>query len=171
MCACRAGSGWRRRSVWVNVAAMRVTSLGLLLVASALHSGCSSQMQAEGQGLGSLRMELAATVEGVDYRLRAAVFDVQGPVHVSLASELDSEATALVASVPGGDYVVSLADGWQLEREDAGGPVVVAATLLSPNPSEPIRVTPGATAPVPLQLSTDGVSLSLGGLAPLLPIP
>jgi hypothetical protein len=149
---------------------MRVLSC-LLLVAGALPSGCSSQMQPDGPGLGSLRMDLAATVEGVDYRLRAAVFSLQGPVHVSLASELDSDATALVAAVPGGDYVVSLADGWLLEREDVEGPVAVAATLLSPNPSEPIQVTPGATAAVPLQLSTDGASFTLGGLAPLLGIP
>jgi hypothetical protein len=111
-----------------------------------------------------VRIALSTAANGHSYRLRNASFDVNGPTHVTLSSETDPAAVDLVATVTAGSYVVTLADGWQLEREDLGSPMPVQATLVSPNPTSPLTVTAGRTTSVVFQFTTDGVPITLGSI-------
>lgn len=125
---------------------------------------CDSSKQPPGAGghLGSVQIALVTTTNGHTYHLRNASFDVNGPTHVTLSSETDPNATDLTTNVSAGSYVVTLADGWQLEREDPTGPVPVEATLVSPNPTASLTVTAAHTTSVVFQFSTDGLPITFG---------
>jgi plastocyanin len=145
------GSSSSGKRVWI------VASAALALAT------CGDSKPSGGGGhLGSVQIALVTTTNGHSYRLRNASFDVNGPTHVTLSSETDPTATDLTANVAPGSYVVTLANGWQLEREDPSGPVIVQATLVSPNPTAALTVTAAHTTSVAFQFSTDGVPITLG---------
>jgi hypothetical protein len=88
------------------------------------------------QALGSLRLPLV-TPDAAKYRLRSAVFAIAraGAAVVSLDSEDDPDAEALTVDLSPGQYTISLADGWSLERLGGdAGVTVVRAALISANP-------------------------------------
>jgi hypothetical protein len=138
---------------------VRVFGFAVLASAALALSTCGGKSR---DGLGEIRLTLTASANGHTYRLRNAVFDVNGPVRVTLNSETDPTAADLVTQVPPGSYVVTLADGWALEREDSTGPVVVQATLTSANPTPPVTVQANQTTSVTFQFSTNGMPITTG---------
>jgi hypothetical protein len=84
--------------------------------------------------LGTISLLLSTAVGDIQYRLRDAVFDVQGPTSVTLLTEDNPDATALNVELPRGHYNVTLRDGWRLERGSAGELPPLEAELLTQNP-------------------------------------
>jgi hypothetical protein len=113
------------------------------------------------QATGVLQMALTASAEGHTYRLRHATFAITGTSSATLDSEAQPDATSLTATLATGAYSIELAPGWSLERLDAAGPVTVAATLTSPNPTT-FAIATGATTTVAYQFATDGATVSFG---------
>jgi hypothetical protein len=113
------------------------------------------------QANGVLQMALTASAEGHTYRLRHATFAITGATSATLDSEAQPDATSLTATLATGAYSIELAPGWSLERLDAAGPVTVAATLTSPNPTT-FTIATGATTTVAYQFATDGTMVSFG---------
>jgi len=108
---------------------------------------------------GTLTMPLATIVNGIRYRLTQNRFSLSGPVDLDRLQE-NGSGTIVVATLPEGDYEVTLHDGWALERQADSGFQVVAAELQSPNP-RPIRVASGQTTMVAWLFQTDGEPLAL----------
>jgi sugar lactone lactonase YvrE len=112
-------------------------------------------------------MALVAMTNGTTYRLRQAVFQIDGPDRVALDSDAQPDAAVLTASLTAGSYTATLAPGWFLERLSAGGGATrVQATLTSPNPV-PFTITANTTTGVPFTFNTDGtvVTVDQGSVA------
>lgn len=135
---------------------MRIFNLGLwAVVLAALGApaalGCSSNDDRGSQeSLGTLNVNLTGTSSsGIRYRLRNAIFEVNGPDDVVLFSENDVNAPTIQQDLAVGNYIVELADGWSLERETAGmffEPV--DAALTSANPAAFVIAEQGVTGVV-----------------------
>jgi len=108
--------------------------------------------------LGTLSMPLATIVNGVRYRLTTDRFSLSGPIERDLSHSGDG--SIVVATLPEGDYQVTLHDGWVLERQAESGFQAVAAELVSPNPRA-IHIRSEQTTTVAWLFETDGTPLSL----------
>lgn len=84
------------------------------------------------------RVQMALTAVGSDgdtYRLRNATLDLSGPMSTSVSlDEAYGDAPVFEARVDVGEYTLSLAEGWILQRASGDGFVDVMAEMVSPNP-------------------------------------
>jgi hypothetical protein len=139
--------------------------LGMGLFVTPVVLACSTDAGSEGAeeaATGNVNLALLGQApSGVQYRLRNATFNVTGPTSVSLDSEVDPNATALSATLSVGSYSAQLAGQWALERLDAMGPVVVEATLVSPNPAT-FDVIAGSVTNLVFQFATNGTIVTIG---------
>ncbi len=81
--------------------------------------------------MGTVGMRLTVDTGETEYRLRDAVFAVEGPESAILESEDDPAASTLTAELAPGEYTITLGDGWRLERSSAVGFEDVDAALAS----------------------------------------
>jgi hypothetical protein len=121
------------------------------------HAG-SSEAAPEEAAVGTLSMPLATIVNGIHYRLTTDRFSLAGPVERDL--QHNGEGSIVVATLPEGDYEVTLNDGWVLERQADSGFEAVVAELVSPNPRA-IHIESEQTTTVAWLFQTDGTPLSL----------
>lgn len=101
-----------RRRRWWNIA---VTWVAMLTIA------WGGDVAQQGS-VGELDMALATTSSsGVEYRLRAALFEIRGPEDQDIQSEdFPADDTTISVSVQSGDYLVTLVDGWFMEHRAPG---------------------------------------------------
>lgn len=137
----------------------------VVLILGAL-SGCGSSDQANGAGIGSLRVPLAATAyEGVHYVLCQGKFTITGyssgtPTIVLDASAHKTEAY-LSQDLPSGDYEVALT-GWELCKATGDGLTPVAARLIS-NPEQGVTISPLQASYAYYQFEVAGEKLAFDG--------
>lgn len=127
-------------------------------------AGCSSdgdKAGAEEAAFGTMAMSLTGQTNGTTYRLRNALFEVSGPTHALLDSELDPEASLLATTLATGDYTIELQSGWVLQRLDAEGYQVVDATLVSENPVS-FDIVSSLTTNVVFTFETSGQIIDIG---------
>jgi hypothetical protein len=135
----------RRNVVRTGWWAAAVVPAALVLVFNACNSSDQTKLDVPGgvlapleaRELGSLYLPLV-TPDAVKYRLRDALFEIArgGAVIASLDSDADPDAQALTAELNPGQYQVTLAGGWLLERlETNGSATPVRAALISANPA------------------------------------
>jgi len=135
---------------------MRIFNLGLWAVVLAAlgapaFTGCSSNADHGSQeSVGTLKLNLTSTSSsGNHYRLRNAIFQVNGPDDVVLFSENDVNAATIRQVLTVGNYIVELADGWVLERATSGMSFEpVNAALTSVNPAGFVIADQGVTGVV-----------------------
>ena len=142
--------------------------------ATALLNGCSSDdavvvypagslSPAEQPQLGSARLPLVTTSPG-QFRLRNAVFDIStrsGALAVSLDSESNPDAEALVVPLAQGAYDVLLRDGWTLEAVGDGGFTPVSGALISVNPV-PLAIRNDRVSEVVYTFTTESATITFG---------
>jgi hypothetical protein len=118
--------------------------------------GCAAGDPAE---LGELAITLTAQAGGIDYRLGAARFRLQG----AEARELQSgDSDELSLELPAGSYTLTLLDGWALEAlGDGGAGRAVEARLVSQNPLR-LEIVPGATTRAVLRFELVRADLATG---------
>ena len=128
--------------------------MSLLLVA------CAPPSAEQSAGRASLGLRATST-EGNSYRLRDAEFQIgtADSVLITVSSEADPDAPAIVVSLDPGAYLVELLDGWRLERSDADVWVDVQAELVPPQ-IVPVDVVSDATTQVVFRFLTDGTIVS-----------
>lgn len=136
-------------------------ALALPCLAALLSCGAPAPSASDGDAaVGTLSMPLATIVNDVRYRLAPSRFSLSGPVEIGLLQE-NGNGTILVATLPEGDYEVTLHDGWVLQRQMESGFEAVVAELASPNP-RPLRIVSGQTTMLAWLFRTDGVPVDLG---------
>jgi len=116
--------------------------------------GCAPS---EDNAMGTVSLNLVGQApSGAAYRLRHAVITVTrfGTTSRIWNTEDDPTRTSLSDNVEAGDYTVSLAPGWNLERVDGASATPVTAQLISPNPSFFV-VAPQQRITVPLRFHVD----------------
>lgn len=122
-------------------------------------SACADIPRAPDGSLGTLSMPLATSVNDVHYRLSDDHFSVSGPVEIERLSH-NGDGSIVIATLPEGDYEVTLHDGWVLERQTDAGFEPIDATLASPNP-RPVRIESELTTTVVWLFQTDGEPIGL----------
>lgn len=121
---------------------------GLMVVASGLVAGCSSDGHPEEHGTLNLPLSTQGP-SGATYRLRNATFEIRneydyyedqgaggeggsgGPHVINVSSETDPNAGAISVSLERGYYYVRLLPGWHMEKVEGGSATNVEAQLLS----------------------------------------
>lgn len=120
---------------------LRRGALGMALSVGLLAASCNDEkdrVSEDKPALGKVRMNLEqrAVGSGRVYRLRQAVFDVDGfsvgPVQKQLRGDDNPSSPVVESFLPPGSYQINLRDGWFVEQVDAllGQTVVVDAQLL-----------------------------------------
>ena len=104
----------------------------LLCVLSLATSACVGQDP--NHNAGTITLALSTDTNGVQYRLRDALFDIEGPASIRLTTEDNPDASNLEAELPAGSYTITLQDGWRLERSSGSDFETVDAELVSDNP-------------------------------------
>jgi len=143
-----------KKSIWSGVVlALALASMPLM--------GCSVEAADAGeeQSTGSVSMALSSVTNGTEYRLTNATFEIDGAVSTVLGSD-DSQAV-ISAVLPVGGYTAFLQSGWMLQRNDGGVFVNVAASLVSPNPTN-FMIGEGSNTSLVYQFDTDGTIISIG---------
>lgn len=108
-------------------------------------AGCDSGKHAVETG-GTLKMELAAEVNGVRYELHNSVFVIEGAVDTMVLAE--APVDTILYELDPGDYQIELQLGWQLYKMNASGSLEpVAANLTSENPAS-FAIEANAVTPV-----------------------
>jgi sugar lactone lactonase YvrE len=137
-------------------------ALAVITCAGVVACSAGKQPGPDRKQAGTFQMSLVATTNGHTYRLRQALFHIDGPNTLVLDSDAQPDATALMATLDAGSYTATLTPGWFLERLAADGSAArVNATLASANPTS-FTVTAGATASVAFAFSTDGTIVTVG---------
>jgi hypothetical protein len=136
--------------------ALAGTLMGAVLIGCA--EAPAQPASGDDEAFGVLSMPLATIVNGIRYRLTGDSFSIAGPISRDL--QQNGSGTIVFATVPEGDYEVTLHDGWVLERQAESGFEPVQAELVSPNP-RPVRIESEQTTLVAWVFETDGVPLSL----------
>lgn len=127
-------------------------------------AGCASHDDAQGEQAGSygtVVLSLTGQTNGTTYRLRQAVFQVAGPTNTTLTSESDPNGSVLAATLSTGGYLITLQDGWFLERLNGMTAEPVDATLVSGNP-QMFGISSAATSTVLFRFETDGTIIDIG---------
>lgn len=124
--------------------------------------GCSTAVEPPPEGFGTLRLNLATTVEDTAYELRSATFHVDGETSLTLEETGDAPVSLLEREVPAGEYTIKLDEGWSLfEMHDAAFEPV-EATLVSPNPAS-FTVFPETLTEVNFRFQTSSKTSSAAG--------
>jgi hypothetical protein len=131
----------------------------------------------DGDTIGTLSLPLVAdSPNGVKYRLRDAVFDInpnywygyggaggsEGQVPVVVNSEDDPDATSIQVSLERGYYYINLRSGWRMEKIENGEAQTVEATLLNSG-SQWIYINPHSTSSVSFQFGIGNRKIWLNG--------
>lgn len=157
---CPVGTRGARYRPRAPVAARLIGPLALLVLLVLLGgvAGCA----ASDASLGSMTIHLVGQApSGTVYRLRHAAISVTGgPTTRIWNTEDDLERTSLSDDVAVGNYVVSVAPGWSLERLDGSSVTPVIAQLISDNPAS-FTVAPHQRTTVPLRFHVDGEDIDL----------
>lgn len=115
---------------------IRQLALGLLLCAgAALAAGCATESQdLEVPAIGRLSLPLSVATDEYTYRLVNAQLNLSGPKNQTFSPSPSDELLTL--SLPIGQYVVTLQQGWQIQRLDGFGATTTMneAVLTSQNP-------------------------------------
>ncbi len=150
---------------------------GLALPGALLISSCSIDHEGRGSAAapqeedvaqsGTLAMALTARgASGSLYRLRDATFQVNDPnffFFQTFFAENDPLATRLEATLPTGDFQITLFGGFALERVEPDGSIVrVSSTLLSPS-SQNFRIDANEETNVEYRFETSGEIVAFGG--------
>jgi hypothetical protein len=109
--------------------------------------------------VGTLAMPLATSVNGIRYRLTSDHFSLSGPIEIDSLSH-NGDGSIVFATLPEGDYAVTLHEGWVLERQAESGFEAVQAELVSPNPRA-VHIESEQTTTLAWLFQTDGSPLSL----------
>jgi hypothetical protein len=117
-------------------------------------SACDNAPIGTDESLGTLSMPLVTVVNDIRYRLTEDRFSVSGPVEIDELQH-NGDGSIVVATLPEGDYELTLHDGWVLEREADSGFEPIEAALASPNP-RPVRIESEQTTTVVWMFQTDG---------------
>ena len=124
--------------------------------------GCSSDDSQQETKAGTLDLALTGVSStGALYRLRNGDFTVQGPTTTTFSTETDPDAPSVQLQLAAGDYLITLADGWLLEKEVDGEFVEVEATLQSPNPA-PFSIASSVQTGVVFEFRSEGEVVELG---------
>jgi hypothetical protein len=100
-------------------------------------SACSASSNHGDPGaLGTLRLSLRGTgPSGASFRLTGGHFAIDGAQSATLETDSDPDAVQLTHTLVPGDYSITLANGWVLQKLDASGTWgAVSAKLVSDNP-------------------------------------
>jgi hypothetical protein len=157
----------RRRAEEISDMKLSRLMLGLVLAVSATAlslTGCASHDDAarENDGsYGTVVLSLTGQTNGTTYRLRQAIFDVAGPTNATLNSESDPNGAVLAATLSTGGYLITLRDGWFLERLTGMTAEPVDATLISNNP-QMFGISSATTSTVLFRFETDGTIIDIG---------
>lgn len=111
--------------------------LSALCTLGVAQTGCSSEQSSQTENeVGTLKMPLTATsTSGATYRLRNATLAISGTEEATILSEDHLNQQGFTVDLAAGDYVLSLAEGWSLEKIVGGAPEPVDAVLTSENPA------------------------------------
>jgi hypothetical protein len=128
---------------------MRTTYLCVLICAClwvlVLMAGCDSEKASVG-ARGTMKMELAAEVNGTRYELHNSVFIIESGVDSVVLAEEPVETVTY--DLDPGNYEIELQPGWQMYKESASGVLEpVAANLTSDNPA-PFAIEANVLTPV-----------------------
>lgn len=129
--------------------------------------GCSAAPEASQDwsvgpsNLGSLRLPLQTTHGSHTYALRQATFQLEGATPVTIQSDDAATSPSLHATLPSGNYNLSLQEGWQLIQLGPDAEAVLEATLVSPNPQQ-LVIEPDQVTSVQLEFAIDEEQLVLG---------
>jgi hypothetical protein len=136
----------------------------VMMTATALFiGGCGDTGESEGD-VGELTMTLATiSPTGVEYRLRQALFAIDGPEPTDISSEdYPPEQTRINVPLASGDYEVTLGGMWYLEHSADGQPFTpIDAILISPNPVS-VRVIAEQVAFVNFTFEVDEGDINFG---------
>ena len=121
----------------MRILSLRLWAVVLASLGTPAFTGCSSNDDhASRASVGTLTLNLTGTSStGNHYRLRNAVFRVNGPEDVVLFSENDVNASTIRQTLAVGNYIVELGEGWSLERKHVGRFEAVNAAVTSANPA------------------------------------
>jgi hypothetical protein len=142
----------------------------LLSSCSSDHKGRgSTDTPKEGEATLSGTLAMALTARGDSgslYRLRDATFQVNDPnffFFQTFNTENDPLATRLEATLPTGDFQITLFGGFALERVEPDGSVVrVSSSLLSPS-SQTFHIDANQETNVEYRFETSGEIIAFGG--------
>lgn len=142
---------------WISIVAMM--ALGSLFV-----SGCGNAGETQGD-VGELAMTLRTVSPlGVEYRLRNALFQIDGPEPTGVDSEdYSPNQPRITVALTSGDYEVTLGGMWYLEYSANGQlPFTrIDAVPISPNPAS-VRVIAGRVAFVTFAFEVDEGDIDFG---------
>src|SRR5262245_50935813 len=96
-------------------------ALAVIIGAGIVSCGRGKQPGPDRAETGTFQMSLTTTTNGHSYRLRQALFHIDGPNTLVLDSDAQPDATALTATLDAGSYTATLQSGWFLERVAADG--------------------------------------------------
>jgi hypothetical protein len=117
-------------------------------------SACDVAPTAGDESVGTLSMPLITVVNGIRYRLTEDRFSLSGALEIDELQH-NGDGSIVVATLPEGDYEVTLHEGWVLERQTESGFEPIEAELASPNP-RPVHVESEQTTTVVWLFQTDG---------------
>lgn len=139
-----------------------ITSLALTTSLLPAVVGCSAE-SSDAVAAGSLNLPLTARAAGgVNYRLANGTFDLTGPVNRALQGDAETSSTLVTAGLPVGSYQVTLRDGWQIQRELAGGGLLAVDAVLLSAITQTASITNGGTANVTYRFQVDDEIVELG---------
>ncbi len=135
-----------------------------MITATALFiGGCGDTGESEGD-VGELTMTLATiSPTGVEYRLREAIFQIDGPEPTDvLGEDYPPDQARISVLLASGDYEVTLGGMWYMEHSANGQPFTpIDAILISPNPVS-VRVIADQVAFVDFTFEVDEGDINFG---------
>jgi hypothetical protein len=144
----------------VSMLGIRAALAGALGFSCLLACGAEPPAAVVADGaVGTLAMPLATSVNGIRYRLTSDHFSLSGPIEIDSLSH-NGDGSIVFATLPEGDYAVTLHEGWVLERQAESGFEAVQAQLVSPNPRA-VHIESEQTTTLAWLFQTDGSPLSL----------
>lgn len=142
----------------ISRSCIQLLTLGLTSLAV---SGCSDLAEAP---IGQLQVALSSGLGDSQYVLRNAHFEITGDEVLQLDSEDELADAILERSLPTGEYLLRLLDGWQLIRPAFDEEQALTASLLSDNPQSFTINTGNVTGVVfRFQTTADVVEISSDG--------
>ena len=143
---------------------MKLISMVVMMTATVfLISGCGDTGESQ-DDVGELTMTLATISPlGVEYRLRNALFVIDGPEPTDVSSEdYPPDQARISLPLASGDYEVFLDGMWFIEHSADGQPFTpIDAILLSPNPAS-VRVIADLVAFVTFTFEVDEGDINFG---------
>lgn len=142
--------------------------LSAIALSSLFLSACSHSDSSTNDGLGTLELDLSARAQGNEYRLRDAVFELNGgrlDAGVSenlLRSEDNPQDSTLRVRLAEGNYTLRLLDGWRMENASTAPPETVPAILFNRNVRY-FSIRRSRTSRLDYRFGVEGTELDFGG--------